>query len=410
MDKKPEKLVPEVRFKGFTDDWEHRKLENVFTKYQKRINPTQQNLELWSLTIDQGLVAKTKRYDRSFLVRKNDIFNLVPKGYFVYNPMNITLGTIDVNKYHSIAVSGYYIVLKSNDQFNVAFLASLLHTSSMINKYKRFSTGSLLEKQRLQFPNFAKVKIISPRLSEQTKIGLLMNQINNLIDLQQRKLELLKQLKKAMLQQLFADKNSKQPNLRFKKFKGDWEQRKLGTVGKAQSGIGFPNKEQGGQKGVPFFKVSDMNNNGNEFEMTTSNNYVTEQQIISKKWKTITKVPAVIFAKVGAALMLNRKRLVTVPFLIDNNTMAYIFSKNWDPYFGKVLFDTLNLPKYAQTGALPSFNGSDIENIKVMFPNQVEQQIIGCFFESINGLITHQQNRLTQLTALKKYLLQKLFI
>ncbi len=410
MDKKPEKLVPEVRFKGFTDDWEQHKLENVFTKYQKRINPTQQNLELWSLTIDQGLVAKTKRYDRSFLVRKNDIFNLVPKGYFVYNPMNITLGTIDVNKYHSIAVSGYYIVLKSNDQFNVAFLASLLHTSSMINKYKRFSTGSLLEKQRLQFPNFAKVKIISPRLSEQTKIGLLMNQVNNLIDLQQRKLELLKQLKKAMLQQLFADKNSKQPNLRFKKFKGDWEQRKLGTVGKTQSGIGFPNKEQGGQKGVPFFKVSDMNNNGNEFEMTTSNNYVTEQQIISKKWKTITKVPAVIFAKVGAALMLNRKRLVTVPFLIDNNTMAYMFSKNWDPYFGKVLFDTLNLPKYAQTGALPSFNGSDIENIKVMFPNQVEQQIIGCFFESINGLITHQQNRLTQLTALKKYLLQKLFI
>lgn len=385
-------------------------MENVFTKYQKRINPTQQNLELWSLTIDQGLVAKTKRYDRSFLVRKNDIFNLVPKGYFVYNPMNITLGTIDVNKYHSIAVSGYYIVLKSNDQFNVAFLASLLHTSSMINKYKRFSTGSLLEKQRLQFPNFAKVKIISPRLSEQTKIGLLMNQVNNLIDLQQRKLELLKQLKKAMLQQLFTDKNSKQPNLRFKKFKGDWEQRKLGTVGKTQSGIGFPNKEQGGQKGVPFFKVSDMNNNGNEFEMTTSNNYVTEQQIISKKWKTITKVPAVIFAKVGAALMLNRKRLVTVPFLIDNNTMAYMFSKNWDPYFGKVLFDTLNLPKYAQTGALPSFNGSDIENIKVMFPNQVEQQIIGCFFESINGLITHQQNRLTQLTALKKYLLQKLFI
>ena len=385
-------------------------MENVFTKYQKRINPTQQNLELWSLTIDQGLVAKTKRYDRSFLVRKNDIFNLVPKGYFVYNPMNITLGTIDVNKYHSIAVSGYYIVLKSNDQFNVAFLASLLHTSSMINKYKRFSTGSLLEKQRLQFPNFAKVKIISPRLSEQTKIGLLMNQVNNLIDLQQRKLELLKQLKKAMLQQLFADKNSKQPNLRFKKFKGDWEQRKLGTVGKTQSGIGFPNKEQGGQKGVPFFKVSDMNNNGNEFEMTTSNNYVTEQQINRKKWKTITKVPAVIFAKVGAALMLNRKRLVTVPFLIDNNTMAYMFSKNWDPYFGKVLFDTLNLPKYAQTGALPSFNGSDIENIKVMFPNQVEQQIIGCFFESINGLITHQQNRLTQLTALKKYLLQKLFI
>ena len=96
-------------------------MENVFTKYQKRINPTQQNLELWSLTIDQGLVAKTKRYDRSFLVRKNDIFNLVPKGYFVYNPMNITLGTIDVNKYHSIAVSGYWSPVNKIDNLNRDF-------------------------------------------------------------------------------------------------------------------------------------------------------------------------------------------------------------------------------------------------------------------------------------------------
>lgn len=296
----------------------------------------------------------------------------------------------------------FYLTLKPENI--LTFIYSLIQKINWLKYDESTGLPSLSKK------NIENVLVYLTKLDEQQKIGKLIVKLDKLITLQQRKLELLKQLKKAMLQQLFADKNSKQPNLRFKKFKGDWEQRKLGTVGKTQSGIGFPNKEQGGQKGVPFFKVSDMNNNGNEFEMTTSNNYVTEQQIISKKWKTITKVPAVIFAKVGAALMLNRKRLVTVPFLIDNNTMAYMFSKNWDPYFGKVLFDTLNLPKYAQTGALPSFNGSDIENIKVMFPNQVEQQIIGCFFESINGLITHQQNRLTQLTALKKYLLQKLFI
>ncbi|MFQ6761439.1 restriction endonuclease subunit S [Limosilactobacillus reuteri] len=292
---------------------------------------------------------------------------------------------------------------------NAKFISHLIQSDKFQHQEipKWITTSS---QPALSMENIRKFSIILPTISEQLKISNLVSIIDTIITLQQRKLEQLKQLKKAMLQQLFVDKNSKQPNLRFKNFNGEWEQRKLGTVGKTQSGIGFPTKEQGGQKGVPFFKVSDMNNNGNEFEMTTSNNYVTEQQIISKKWKTITKVPAVIFAKVGAALMLNRKRLVTVPFLIDNNTMAYMFGKNWDPYFGKVLFDTLNLPKYAQTGALPSFNGSDIENIKVMFPTQVEQQIIGCFFESINGLITHQQNKLTQLTTLKKYLLQNLFI
>ncbi|WP_263297093.1 restriction endonuclease subunit S [Ligilactobacillus salivarius] len=172
-----------------------------------------------------------------------------------------------------------------------------------------------------------------------------------------------------------------------------WEQRKLGEVGKTQSGVGFPNKEQGGHQGIPFFKVSDMNNEGNEFEMKISNNYVTEIQITNRKWKPISGVPAVIFAKVGAALMLNRKRLVKVPFLIDNNAMAYIFNKKWDPYFGKILFDTLNLPRYAQIGALPSFNGSDIENIKVMLPSLEEQQTLSQFFQNINSLIALHQRK-----------------
>ena len=164
-------------------------------------------------------------------------------------------------------------------------------------------------------------------------------------------------------------------------------------MGKTQSGVGFPNKEQGGHQGIPFFKVSDMNNEGNEFEMKISNNYVTEIQITNRKWKPISGVPAVIFAKVGAALMLNRKRLVKVPFLIDNNAMAYIFNKKWDPYFGKILFDTLNLPRYAQIGALPSFNGSDIEKIKVMLPSLEEQQTLSQFFQNINSLIALHQRK-----------------
>lgn len=85
-------------------------------------------------------------------------------------------------------------------------------------------------------------------------------------------------------------------------------------------------------------------------------------------------MPAIIFAKVGAAIMLNRKRLVTSPFLIDNNTMAYLFNNTWDIYFGKILFETINLPRYSQVGALPSYNSSDIENISVKVPVKDEQQ------------------------------------
>ena len=387
MDKKHEKLVPEVRFKGFTDDWEQHKLENVFTKYQKRINPTQQNLELWSLTIDQGLVAKTKRYDRSFLVRKNDIFNLVPKGYFVYNPMNITLGTIDVNKYHSIAVSGYYIVLKSNDQFNVAFLASLLHTSSMINKYKRFSTGSLLEKQRLQFPNFAKVKIISPRLSEQTKIGLLMNQVNNLIDLQQRKLEQLKQLKKAMLQYLLTTEKKSAPLIRNKNYNNKWDTTTFSKL------LNYERPEN--------YIVTNTNYRKNGIPVLTANKsfilgYTNEPNVYNKG-------EAIIFDDFTL-----ENKFVNFPFMIKSSAIKILTSKvNYSLYF---IFQLLQHTKFIKEGHARHYISVVQKQIVRIPPSYEEQESISDTFSRIQSLIKLQQNKIDQYTTLKKYLLQKMFI
>jgi hypothetical protein len=93
-----------------------------------------------------------------------------------------------------------------------------------------------------------------------------------------------------------------------------WEQRKLRELGKTQSGIGSPENEQGGVDGVPLFKISDMNNTGNENEMNAAKNYVSLAQLQRKSWKPIDSVPAVVFAKVGAAIMLDRKRIVGSQF------------------------------------------------------------------------------------------------
>ena len=200
------------------------------------------------------------------------------------------------------------------------------------------------------------------------------------------------------------------PRIRFKGFTDDWEQRKLGDVGKCQSGIGFPDAEQGGKSGTPFYKVSDMNNYGNEQEMTCANNYVTDEQIIRKNWKPITEVPAVIFAKVGAAIMLNRKRLCRFPFLLDNNTMAYKFGEKWDTNFGKTLFEKIDLTELVQVGALPSFNATDVENIDIKMPTDMnEQRVIGQYFANLDHLITLHQRKCDETKKLKKYMLQKMF-
>ena len=200
------------------------------------------------------------------------------------------------------------------------------------------------------------------------------------------------------------------PTIRFKGYQDDWEQRKLGDIGKARSGVGFPDAEQGGVTGIPFFKVSDMNLDGNENEMTVANNYVTAEQIAVHRWSPITELPAIFFAKVGAAVMLNRKRLCRFPFLLDNNTMAYsLRSTKWDADFAKALFGTVDLTSLVQVGALPSYNARDVESMEIYLPSLLEQEQIGGFFKQLDTLITLHQRKCDETKRLKKYMLQKMF-
>ena len=171
----------------------------------------------------------------------------------------------------------------------------------------------------------------------------------------------------------------------------------MGEIGHAQSGVGFPDEEQGGKEGVPFYKVSDMNTPGNETELIDSNNYVTAEQIAKKSWKPVTNVPAMFFAKVGAAVFLDRKRLVRRPFLLDNNTMCYSFDEDeWNTDFGRSQFERINLTSLVQVGALPSYNACDVEGIEIRLPDNLEEQHkIGAVFRSLDSLITLHQREET---------------
>lgn len=142
-----------------------------------------------------------------------------------------------------------------------------------------------------------------------------------------------------------------------------------------------------------------MNTEGNEHEMVTANHYVTSAQIAKIGWKPIDAVPAIMFAKVGAAVMLNRKRLISKPFLLDNNTMAYSFGDKLDTSFGKSLFDTMYLPSLVQVGALPSYNATDINGIEVKIPKLDEQAMIGLAFDKINNLITLHQRKVKMINS-----------
>ncbi len=185
--KKGEK-VPEIRFSGFTGDWEQRKLGEVFEQTSNFVNPNNSNVELWSLTVDDGLTPKSERYNREFLVKKEDSFKEVRPGDIVYNPMNMTLGAVGYNGMSkSVAVSGYYTTMITKEGYDAYYINTWLKSPQAILLYKTYATGSLIEKQRVQFPTLSTIPAAFPNYEEQNKIGCCFKEIDNLITLHHRK-------------------------------------------------------------------------------------------------------------------------------------------------------------------------------------------------------------------------------
>lgn len=400
---------PSIRFAGFTDAWEQRKLGEI-TEFNPKsdIPDVFEYVDLESVVgtemlshREENKATAPSRAQR--LAKKGDLFYQTVRPY----QRNNYLFELDsyIDKY--VFSTGYAQIRSNIDGY---FLLSLVQTESFLKNVLDRCTGTGypaigtndLETMEIGIPLSTK---------EQLRIGTFFRLLDLLITLHQRKYDKLVNIKKSMLEKMFPQHGADVPEVRFTGFTDVWAQKQLGQVGRCQSGTGFPDREQGGKVGIPFYKVSDMNNNGNEHEMTIANNYVTTEQISRKNWNPITDVPAIIFAKVGAAIMLNRKRLCRCKFLLDNNMMAYKFDKNWDVCFGKTLFEKIDLTILVQMGALPSYNATDVENLEVYITNSdTEQEKIGRFFRELDMLITLYQRKHDNLVNIKKSMLEKMFV
>ena len=406
-------LTPKLRFPEFRDagEWERKRIgdEDFACLYKgKGISKSDIDLNGETPCIRYGelytryteiidVVFSKTNYPISdlFLSRKNDV--IIPAS----GETKIDIATASCVMHDNVALGGDLNVIRSHH--NGVFLSYYLNGPQKSETAKIAQGDSVVH---LYLSQLEKLEIVIPKEPEQKKIADCLSSIDEFISAQGQKLDALKTHKKGLMQQLFPVEGETVPKLRFPEFSGEWEEKKLGDIGKFKSGVGFSNSEQGGKSGIPFYKVSDMNLAGNKQTMTQSNNFVLDEQIQRLKYKPITSL-AIIFAKVGAAIFLERKRVAT-NFLIDNNMMAFIPSAN--VAFLKYVFDMTRLSKFAQTGALPSYNGSDLATIKITIPkNPEEQQKITDCLSSIDEFIAAQGQKLDALKTHKKGLMQQLF-
>jgi type I restriction enzyme S subunit len=404
--KQETKKVPELRFPGFSSEWQVLKLGDIAKIY----DGTHQTPEY----VKEGVPFYSVEQ-----VTANDFKHTKFVAESVYlgekiKPENgdilmTRIGDIGTTKYLDWNVrASYYVslaLIKKSDRYNGRFLEKYISTDSFQKElWKR--TIHVAFPKKINLGEISTCVVKQPAIDEQDKIAGFLTAVDDRVAATQQKVELLKKYKKSVMQKIFTQQ------IRFKdensKDYPAWEEKTLGDLGKFKSGTGFSDNQQGGKSGVPFFKVSDMNLAGNAVEMTVSNNFVTTEQIELMKYKPIID-KSIIFAKVGAAIFLERKR-VAQNFLIDNNMMAYTPNKTLKFDFAKIIMDRLRLSKMAQVGALPSYNGSDLAIIILELPCIEEQQKIADFLSAVDDKIQAEEAKLTAAKTFKKALLQRMFV
>lgn len=188
-------------------NWEKQKFSKYITEYNVKTSD-KIKFPLYSLTIENGIIPKSEKYEREFLVKKTEnIYKIVPPKAFAYNPMNARFGAIKANhEGFSVAVSGYYDIFYMGTEKTLRFWENYLTSQTMFKVYNSIATGSLIEKQRVHFSQFINIEMKIPKIDEQEKLSNILDKFEKTLNKKIKKIEYYKNYKKGLMQQLLTGK------------------------------------------------------------------------------------------------------------------------------------------------------------------------------------------------------------
>ena len=406
-DRERQRKAPILRFKGFTDAWEQRKLGEMMTE-RKILRFDSREFPLSSFIKNKGVVPKSSRYDRSFLVKSNSKkYKETRLGDFIYSSNNLDTGSIGLNNYGNAVISPVYSVFTSKDTENLetSFINLLFKKNFYKNKMLRFRQGVTYGQWKIKENDFLNLKVYTSNSIEIEKIIAIFSKISQCITLYERKLKLLSQAKKYFLDNLFAEKEY--PNLRFKGFTDAWEQRKLKELGNIKRGasprpISDPKWfDENGKYG--WLRISDVTSqNGQVFQIDQHLSSIGEEKTV------LISSPHLI---ISIAATVGKPCINYIPTAIHDGFVAFLDYKfNLDFMFEWFNKNQNIWLKYGQPGAQINLNSSIIGNQKIKMPEENEQENIAKLFNILNNLLALYENKQQHLTEIKKTLLNTMFI
>lgn len=251
-------------------------------------------------------------------------------------------------------------------------------------------TGTALK--QLPIKQLSSIYIPVIGLKEQNLISKIFKLITNQITLQQRKLDLLKQLKKGLLQKMFAEKNSKQPVLRFKGFHDDWEQRKLGEVVERFDNLRIPVTSSKREKGItPYYGANGIQDYVQGYTHDGEFVLVAEDGANDLQNYPVHYVNGKVWVNNHAHVLQGKNKMVDNLFLVN-------------------AIKQIKIETYLVGGSRAKLNADVMMKLPIKVPTFNEQQKIGEYFSKFDTLITLHQRKQNHLKLLKKSLLQQMFM
>ena len=407
-------MKPKIRFNGFTDDWEQRKLSEL-VQIERGGSP--RPIEAYITDAPNGLnwvkigdapvqghyITKTAEKIKPEGLSKTR--QVQPGDLILSNSMSF--GKPYIMGIDGCIHDGWLLIRDNKKAFDLTFLYHLLGTPQMLSQYKSLAAGSTVNNLNKELVGGTIVTI--PNLDEQQVLGQYLESLDNLITLHQRKCDGLKKLKKYMLQNMFPQNGEKTPKIRFQGFINAWEQRKLSELVQIERG-GSPRPIEAyitdAPNGLNWVKIGDAPVQGH---------YIT---------KTAEKIKPEGLSKTRQVqpgdLILSNSMSFGKPYIMGIDGCIHdgwlLIRDNKKAFDLTFLYHLLGTPQMlSQYKSLAA--GSTVNNLNkelvggtiVTIPNLDEQQVLGQYLESLDNLITLHQRKCDGLKKLKKYMLQNMF-
>lgn len=403
------KNVPAIRFKGFEEEWEEKKLGEVADFNPKSELPSRfEYVDLESVVGTQMIHHRTEMKNTApsraqRLAQKGDLFYQTVRPY----QKNNFLFELSFKDY--VFSTGY---AQLRPRIDSQLLLNLVQKNSFVKDVLNNCTGTSYP--AISSTDLALIKVSVPynKEEEQKKIGNYFKELDDLIQQQEQKLQKIANLKKAMLEKMFPKAGADVPEIRFEGYADKWEKKELLEVVDISSASRV-HKNEWTTSGVPFFRSSDVVSIYKGLKNTKA--YISNELYL--------KLSSVSGCVKKDDILLTGGGSIGIPYLIDSDKPLYFKDadllwikniKNINGYFLYTFFLTRVFRNYIESithiGTISHYTIEQAKSTPAAIPDHAEQQKIGEYFQKLDQLISQSQQKIEQLKHLKQALLQKMFI